>query len=94
MGIQSMTFWSTMTILASAVGGLLVLLFTHMGEPKHAEAAEERLVNSIAIRVERVATEVSMNKDILDEVKSDVNEIRIEQRAYTDTILEAIRDSN
>ena len=89
-----MTFWSTMTILASAVGGLLVLLFTHMGEPKHAEAAEERTVNSIAIRVERVATEVSMNKDILDEVKSDVNEIRIEQRAYTDTILEAIRESN
>ena len=89
-----MPFWSTMTILASAVGGLLVLLFTHMGEPKHAEAAEERLVNSIAIRVERVATEVSMNKDILDEVKSDVNEIRIEQRAYTDTILEAIRESN
>ncbi len=89
-----MTFWSTMTILASAVGGLLVLLFTHIGEPKHAEAAEERLVNSIAIRVERVATEVSMNKDILDEVKSDVNEIRIEQRAYTDTILEAIRESN
>ena len=89
-----MTFWSTMTILASAVGGLLVLLFAHIGEPKHAEAAEERLVNSIAIRVERVATEVSMNKDILDEVKSDVNEIRIEQRAYTDTILEAIRESN
>ena len=89
-----MTFWSTMTILASAVGGLLVLLFTHIGEPKHAEAAEERLVNSIAIRVERVATEVSMNKDILDEVKSDVNEIRIEQRAYTDTILEAIREGN
>ena len=89
-----MTFWSTMTILASAVGGLLVLLFTHIGEPKHAEAAEERTVNSIAIRVERVATEVSMNKDILDEVKSDVNEIRIEQRAYTDTILEAIREGN
>ena len=94
MGIQSMTFWSTMTIMVSAVGGLLVLLFTHMGEPKHAEAAEERLVNSIAIRVERVATEVSMNKDILDEVKSDVNEIRIEQRAYTDTILDAIREGN
>ena len=89
-----MTFWSTMTIMVSALGGLLFLLFTHIGEPKHAEAAEERLVNSIAIRVERVATEVSMNKDILDEVKSDVNEIRIEQRAYTDTILEAIRESN
>jgi len=89
-----MTFWSTMTIMVSALGGLLVLLFTHIGEPKHAEAAEERLVNSIAIRVERVATEVSMNKDILDEVKEDVNEIRIEQRAYTDSILEAIRESN
>ena len=83
-----------MTIMVSALGGLLVLLFTHIGEPKHAEAAEERLVNSIAIRVERVATEVSMNKDILDEVKEDVNEIRIEQRAYTDSILEAIRESN
>ena len=94
MGIQSMTFWSTLNIMVSALGGLLVLLFTHIGEPKHAEAAEERLVNSIAIRVERVATEVSMNKDILDEVKSDVNEIRIEQRAYTDSILEAIRESN
>ena len=89
-----MTFWSTMTILASAVGGLLVLLFAHIGEPKHAEAAEERTVNSIAIRVERVATEVSMNKDILDEVKEDVKEIRVEQRAYTDSILEAIRESN
>ena len=89
-----MTFWSTMTILASAVGGLLVLLFAHIGEPKHAEAAEERTVNSNAIRVERVATEVSMNKDILDEVKEDVKEMRVEQRAYTYSILEAIRESN
>jgi len=36
---------------------------------------------------------VSINKEILDEVRMDVNEIRVEQRAYTDTILEAIRES-
>ena len=88
-----MTFWSVLTIMASAIGGIILLLFTHIGEPKHAEAAEEKAVTAIEIRMERVATEVAINKEILDEVKEDVNEIRVEQRAYTDTILEAIRES-
>jgi hypothetical protein len=65
-----------------------------MGEPKHAAAADERDVGDIQIRVERVVTEVSRNKEILDEVKQDVKEIRVEQRAYTDSILRAIRESN
>jgi len=94
MGIQSMTFWSTLTIFASAVGGVLILLFTHIGEPKHAAAADERDVSDIQIRVERVVTEVARNKEILDEVKIDVREIRVEQRAYTETILRAIREMN
>jgi len=93
MGVQPTTLWSVVTIVASAIGGLLILLFTHMGEPKHAEAAEEKTVTAIEIRMERVATEVSLNKEILDEVRTDVNEIRVEQRAYTDTILEAIREN-
>jgi len=94
MSVQPVTFWSTLTIVASAVGGVLVLLFTHMGEPKHAAAADERDVGDIQIRVERVVTEVARNKEILDEVKQDVKEIRVEQRAYTDSILRAIRESN
>ena len=89
-----MTFWSTLTIFASAVGGVLILLFTHIGEPKHAAAADERDVSDIQIRVERVVTEVARNKEILDEVKIDVREIRVEQRAYTESILSAIRESN
>lgn len=89
-----MTFWSTLTIFASAVGGVLILLFTHIGEPKHAAAADERDVSEIQIRVERVVTEVARNKEILDEVKIDVREIRVEQRAYTETILSAIREMN
>jgi len=89
-----MTFWSTLTIFASAVGGVLVLLFTHMGEPKHAAAADERDVSEIQIRVERVVTEVARNKEILDEVKVDVKEFRVEQRAYTESILRAIREEN
>jgi hypothetical protein len=93
MGVQPMTFWSAITISASAIGGIIVLLFTHIGQPKHAEAAEEKVVTAIEIRMARVATEVSINKEILDEVRADVNEIRVEQRAYTDTILEAIREN-
>jgi len=89
-----MTFWSTLTIFASAVGGVLILLFTHIGEPKHAAAADERDVSEIQIRVERVVTEVARNKEILDEVKIEVREIRVEQRAYTETILSAIREMN
>ena len=89
-----MTFWSTLTIFASAVGGVLILLFTHIGEPKHAAAADERDVSDIQIRVERVVTEVARNKEIIDEVKIDVREIRVEQRAYTETILSAIREMN
>lgn len=91
--MQPMTFWSAITISASAIGGIIVLLFTHIGQPKHAEAAEEKVVTAIEIRMARVATEVSINKEILDEVRADVNEIRVEQRAYTDTILEAIREN-
>ena len=94
MGIQPMTFWSTITISASAIGGILILIFAHIGEPKHAAAADERDVGNIQIRVERVVTEVARNKEILDEVKQDVKEIRVEQRAYTDSILRAIRESN
>ena len=89
-----MTFWSTLTIFASAVGGVLILLFTHIGEPKHAAAADERDVSDIQIRVERVVTAVARNKESLDEVKIDVREIRVEQRAYTETILSAIREMN
>ena len=89
-----MTFWSTLTIFASAVGGVLILLFTHIGEPKHAAAADERDVSEIQIRVERVVTEVARNKEILDEVKVDVKEFRVEQRAYTESILRAIREEN
>ena len=89
-----MTFWSTITISASAISGILILIFTHMGEPKHAAAADERDVGDIQIRVERVVTEVARNKEVLDEVKQDVKEIRVEQRAYTDSILRAIRESN
>ena len=89
-----MTFWSTITISASAISGILILILAHMGEPKHAAAADERDVGDIQIRVERVVTEVARNKEVLDEVKQDVKEIRVEQRAYTDSILRAIRESN
>ena len=47
------------------------------------------------VRVHELAKEFNIeNKEVLDKVQANVNEIRIEQRAYTDTILEAIREGN
>ena len=84
-------FWSATTIIASAIGAAMWLSVSHAGEPKHAEAASERDVTAIEIKLEGVATDVEHNKDILGEVKDDLKDLRIEQSVATREILEAIR---
>ena len=88
--INQTTFWSTITIMASAIGGLLIYSSTHANEPKHSEAADERQVSQLEVRVERIATNVENNARILDEVKTDLKELRTEQRASSEAILRAI----
>jgi septal ring factor EnvC (AmiA/AmiB activator) len=89
-GVSQTTFWSTTTIMASAIGGVLILASTHAGEPKHPEAADESQVSELKVKVERVATNVENNARILDEVKIEIKELRTEQRQSSQEILRAI----
>ena len=66
------------------------MMISHANGPKHSGAAKEEDVSSLAVKVERVATKVDNNRYILEEVKEDLKEMRVEQNIYTDTVLEAI----
>ena len=59
--ITPTTFWSTTTIIASAIGAVFFLSVSHSGEPKHPEAASEKEVNQIEVKLERVATDVELS---------------------------------
>ena len=50
-------------------------------------------MTSIQVRVEGIATDVENNKFVLEEVKGDLKDLQVEQRASTETILRAIRES-
>jgi hypothetical protein len=89
--VSQTTFWSVISIMASAVGGILILTATHANEPKHSDSAGEKDLSNLEVRVEGVATRVENNRQILDEVKDDIKELREEQRNYSDQILRAIR---
>jgi len=71
-----------------------MITYSHSGEPKHPEAAHERDVRTVEIKVEGVVVEVRRNKTVLVEVKQDIRELRMEQRAHTETILRAIREAD
>ena len=85
------TFWTLITLMSSVLGFLFIMLWSHAGEPKHAEAALETDVHQLAVRLERVSVELGHNQQVLSDVKSDVTDLRIEQRQSTQTILSAIR---
>ena len=89
--INQTTFWSVVTIMASSIGGILILSATHANEPKHSDSAGEKELSQLEVRVEGVATNVQNNRHILDEVKADIKELREEQRTYSVEILSAIR---
>jgi len=46
----------------------------------------------LEVKTERVETNVANNARILDEVKVDIKELRLEQRAASVEILDAIRN--
>ena len=92
--ITPTTFWSTTTIIASAIGAVFFLSVSHSGEPKHPEAASEKEVNQIEVKLERVATDVEYNKILLGDLKIEIRELRTEQTESSREILEAIRNGN
>ncbi len=88
--VSQMTFWSTVTLMASAMGGILILASTHAGEPRHSEAADERQVSALQVRVERVATTVEHNSEVLGELKDEIKDLRVDMRASSQDIIRAI----
>ena len=93
MNNGSTTFWTVTSLAATAIGSLFFLLFAHAGEPTHPEAANEDDVSGLNVRVEVIAKDVENNRFVLGEVKEDIKELQVEQRAATDSILSAIRES-
>jgi archaellum component FlaC len=76
--------------MASAIGGVLILASTHAGEPRHSESADERQVSALEVRVERVATSVEHNSEVLSELKDEIKDLRVDMRASSQDILRAI----
>ena len=89
----SSVIWAALTMLVTAVGSLFMLIYAHAGEPTHPMASHKDEVTSLQVRVEGIAADTENNKFVLEEVKSDLKAMQVEQRASTETILRAIRDS-
>ena len=84
-------FWSTVSIIAAAIGSSFLLTVSHADQPRHPDAAAEADVSAIKIQVTRVAADVEHNREALVELKDDIKDLRLEQNRYSQEILEAIR---
>lgn len=89
--ISPTTFWSVMGVVVSVIGGIVLLSMSHSAVPRHAEAADEKRVVELEVKVQGVAVEVTHNKEMLVELRDDVKEFRVEQRQMTNEILNEIR---
>ena len=92
-GIGYNTFWTVISMLLTTIGAIFFIMLAHADEPKHSESADEGDVTKLEVKVEGIAVDVVNNKGVLKEVKADIKELRVEQRAYTETILRAIREA-
>lgn len=90
--ISQTSFWATITIIATAVGGVLAFSASHSVTPKHASAAHISKVSALEVRVERVATQLENNGEKIEEVKEDIQSLRVEQREISESILMAIEE--
>jgi Fe-S-cluster formation regulator IscX/YfhJ len=84
-------FWSTVSIIAAAIGSSFLMTVSHADEPRHPDAAAEADVSEIKIQVTRVAADVDYNRRALVELKGEIKDLRIDQNRSSREILEAIR---
>ena len=91
--VSHTAFWSVISIVAAALGGLFLLSVTHAGEPTHPGAASSGKVSELEIGVARMGMTVQHNSEMLLEVREDIKTMQIEQREATQNILEALRDN-
>jgi sigma54-dependent transcription regulator len=91
--VSHTAFWSVISIVAAALGGLFLLSVTHAGEAAHPGAASASKVSELEIGVARMETTVGYNSIMLKEVRDDIKVLRTEQKEATQNILDALRDS-
>jgi len=83
-------FWAAMTITASAIGGSFFFGASHAGEPRHPEAAPVEVVTELKVKVQAIESSVQMNRYLLDDVKNEIREMRVEQSSNMEIVLDAI----
>jgi hypothetical protein len=88
--VSHTAFWSVISIVAAALGGLFLLSVTHAGERAHPGSASSERVSEIEIGVARMGVTVQHNSIMLEEVRSDIRSLRVEQRESTQNILKAV----
>ena len=91
--VSPTAFWSVISIVAAALGGLFLLSVTHAGEATHPGSASSSKVSELEIGVARMETTVGHNSLMLQEVRDDIKVLRTEQKEATQNILDALRDS-
>ena len=74
-------------MVIAALGSLFFMVYTHAGQAKHPESAHEEDVIILAVKVGAIESNI-------ENIKEDVEEIRVEQRVHTNAILEAIRNGD
>jgi hypothetical protein len=85
------TYWASVGIIASAIGGLFSMQMSHAGENGHSSMADQAEVSEVKIKIERIATEVNHNRELLGDLKDELRDLRDKQAENSEEILEAIR---
>lgn len=85
------TFWASLGIVASAIGGLFTMQMSHANENGHSSMADQAEVSQVKIKIERIETEVKHNRELLGDLKVELRDLRDKQAQTSEEILEAIR---
>jgi len=64
---------------------------SHAGENGHSSMADQEEVSEVKIKIERIATEVNHNRELLGDLKNELRDLRDKQAENSEEILEAIR---
>ena len=89
--VTPITFWASTGFVFAALGGLLSMQTGHASDNGHSSLAGKEDLSRAEIKLERVATEVSHNTRLLDDLKKEIKEISRYQSDSSREILEAIR---
>jgi hypothetical protein len=89
--ISPTSFWASIAITASALGGLLTMQVSHRSENGHSSLAEQSEVSDLRVELGKVSTEVKHNRELLNDLKIDIRHIKQEQDSFNQEVLEVIR---